>query len=126
MSRIESFLKRYSNESTKRNYERALSEFFKSVYGKNDDHLEEHAEEYFGSSKNHLEEYENYFLEKHNYEDDVQNFLSLINDKTPTSVRLMISAIKKFLKENDVELPEKFWRRLMVVTEPIRPPRYQF
>ena len=99
MTRIESFLKMYSSKKTVATYKWALSEYFKSVYGSNENHLEEYAERYFE--------------EKRSYEEDIQNFLAKINEKPPKSVRLMIAAVRSFLIENDVELPEKFWRRLM-------------
>jgi len=99
MSRVEEFLKMYRSQNTVRAYGWALTEFFKSVYGENEHRLEEHAERYFS--------------EKRNYEQDIQNFLGVINDRPPKSVRLCLAAVRTFLVENDVELPAKFWRRLI-------------
>ena len=99
MSRVEEFLKMYRSQNTVRAYSWALTEFFKSVYGENEGRLEEHAERYFN--------------EKRDVERDIQNFLAAINDKPPKSVRLCLTAVRTFLIENDVELPAKFWRRLI-------------
>jgi integrase len=99
MSRIGSFLKLYHSKQTTRVYTWALTEYYKSVYGENNHTLEEHAEQYF--------------TEKRDIEEDVQNFFSVIADKPPKTVRLMLAAVKTFLVENDVELPAKFWRRLI-------------
>ena len=99
MNRVENFLKMYRSKSTVGTYRWALTEFFKSVYGEDEGKLEEHAERYFS--------------EKRNYEQDIQNFLATINNKPPKSVRLCLAAVRTFLIENDVELPAKFWRRLI-------------
>jgi integrase len=99
MSRVENFLKMYRSQNTVKAYKWALTEFFKSVYGEDEGRLEEHAERYFN--------------EKRDVERDIQNFLAAINDKPPKSVRLMLAAVRTFLVENDVELPAKFWRRLI-------------
>jgi len=99
MGRVENFLKLYSSMNTRRAYAWSLTEFFKTVYGENEGRLEEHAERYFSENRD--------------YEQDIQNFLVAINDKPPKTVRLMLTAVKSFLIENDVELPAKFWRRLI-------------
>ena len=99
MSRVEEFLQMYRSRNTVKAYRWALTEFFKSVYGENEHRLEEHAERYFS--------------EKRDVERDIQNFLAAINDKPPKSIRLCLTAVRTFLLENDVELPAKFWRRLI-------------
>ncbi|MEM3760224.1 MAG: tyrosine-type recombinase/integrase [Candidatus Bathyarchaeia archaeon] len=99
MSRVENFLKMFTSQNTVRAYSWSLTEFFKTVYGENEGKLEEHAERYFS--------------EKRDYEQDIQRFLVAINGKPPKTVRLMLTAVKSFLIENDVELPAKFWRRLI-------------
>lgn len=79
------------------NYRWSVSNFFNSIYG----------------TKQQLNENsDRYFSEGRDYQADVQGFLSSISAKPPKSVRLMISAIKTFLIENDIELSEKYWRRL--------------
>jgi len=99
MGRVEEFLKMYRSHNTVKAYRWALTEFFRSVYGEDEGRLEEHAERYFN--------------EKRDVEKDIENFLAAINDKPPKSVRLCLTAVRTFLIENDVELPVKFWRRLI-------------
>jgi len=98
LSKIESFLKTFNSKSTVRAYRWALSRFFESVYGHNETSLEEHAEKYLSEDRD--------------YEEDLEGFLANINGEPPKSVRLMISAVRTFLVENDIELSDKFWRRL--------------
>ena len=52
-----------------------------------------------------------YFEEKRNVEEDIGNFLVSLKERPPKSQRLYMSIIKTFFVENDVELPEKYWRR---------------
>ena len=99
MSRINDFLKMYGSKSTVKTYRWALSEFFKAVYGENEGKVEEHGERYF--------------MEKRNFQVDIQNFFAVIKGKPPKSIRLMLAAVRSFLIENDVELSTKFWRRLI-------------
>jgi len=98
LGRVEDFLKMYSSANTVRAYRWALVEFFKTVYGEDESRVEELAERYFS--------------EKRDYEVDIQNFLVAIRGRPPKSVKLMIAAVRTFLVENGVELPQKFWRRL--------------
>jgi integrase len=88
----------YRSKATVKVYRYCLAEFFKSVYGKNENHVEEYGDKYF--------------MEKRNVQEDIQKFLVDIKDKPPKTVRLMLAAVRSFLIENDVELPAKFWRRL--------------
>jgi integrase len=99
MGRLESFLRLYPRENTSSTYRWALAEYFKTVDGENKQTVEEKADRYF--------------VENRNFEEDMQNFSSTISRKPPKTVRLMIAAVRSFLIENDVELSEKFWRRLM-------------
>jgi len=69
------------------------------VYGENEGSLEQHADKYFEEPRR-------------NYKEDVENFYVSIKERPPKSVKLILSTVKSFLIENDVELPEKFWRRL--------------
>lgn len=97
MGRIAEFLKLFNSPKTKNAYKWCLGEFFKYLYPESS--LEESGERYFSETRN--------------YEDDISNFLSSINgSKAPKSVKLMITTVRSFLIENDVELSEKFWRRL--------------
>jgi len=98
LGKVKEFLDMYKSKSTVIAYRWALTEFFKSVYGENENHLDEYAERYF--------------KEKRNYESDIQNFLSAISERPPKSIRMMIAVVRSFLIENDVELPKKYWKRL--------------
>ena len=98
MSRIQNFLQMYQSRSTRDAYKWALTSFFETLYGEDGEHIEEHAE--------------TYFKEQRIFEEDIQNFLKHIRDKPPKSVNLMLAAVRIFLVENDVELSDKFWKRL--------------
>jgi len=100
MSRLENFLRMYRSKKTVATYRWALNEFFKTVYGENEGKLEQHAERYF--------------TEKRDVQGDIESFFVTIKEKPPKSVRLMLAAVRTFLVENDVELPQKFWRHLRV------------
>jgi integrase len=99
MNRIETFLSTFSSKATVKAYRWALARFFESVSGHNDAALEKHAEEYFS--------------QKRDVEADIEKFFVIIKDKPPKTVRLMLAAVKSFFIENDVELPQKFWRKLI-------------
>ena len=80
----------YESRSTAEAYQYALNKFFGCIgVG---------ADEYFEGARN--------------YEEDVKTFFSSIEERPPKTIRLMLSAMRVFLEENDVELPAKFWRRL--------------
>lgn len=91
------YLDQYESKSTVVNYKSSLREFFKAVYGKRDP-LEDLAQQYFS--------------EKRNYEEDVENLLTSMHGRPPKSVRHRIAAVKVFMVENDVELNAKFWKRI--------------
>jgi len=98
MSRISKFLDLYDSPNTVRVYKRALTKFFHVVYGDNEAGLEQHGDRYF--------------TETRNIQEDIQSFFVSIKDNAPKTRRLMLSAVRSFLMENDVELKEKFWRNL--------------
>ncbi|MDH5450182.1 MAG: hypothetical protein OEX77_04655, partial [Candidatus Bathyarchaeota archaeon] len=80
MSRIKDFLKMYSSKSTIRAYKWALTEFFKVVYGENENRLDERGDRYFRETRN--------------YEEDIQTFLVAIKDSPPKSIKLMLTAVR--------------------------------
>jgi len=45
-------------------------------------------------------------------EEDIKRFFASIKDNPPKSIHTWLAAVKSFLIENDVELPQKFWKRL--------------
>jgi len=51
-------------------------------------------------------------MEDRDYEADVKHYFASIKSRTPTSVKRCLSVIRVFLSENDIEFPNKFWRRL--------------
>jgi hypothetical protein len=58
---------------------------------------------------------DSYFMTKDKYENDVEDFFfkSLKNKSTSLTVALLYArAIKDFFKENGVELPDEFWRKI--------------
>ena len=91
------YLRQYSSNETIKTYRSALKNFFEMVYGEREP-LEELAERYFNETRD--------------YNVDVQNFLASIKDLAPKSVRVKLTAIKVFLMENHVELPQRFWIKL--------------
>ena len=76
----------------------AVRDLFKSEFGKAGD-LDQQAEDYFTPSQD--------------YEDSIKRFLRSIDTLAPKTIRLKLAAVKMFHIENDVELSQKFWRRLM-------------
>lgn len=88
--KIEKFLEVYSSKSTKVNYRAALTKFFECVGISPDD----------------------YFREKRDYEADIKKFFISIKNSAPKTIKLNLSAVKMFLMENNIELPQKFWNGL--------------
>ncbi len=82
------------------NHRQAIHNFFSSVYGE--------------CSLNQLDELaEKYFTENRDIQKDLEDFLAYIRDYAPLTKRNKVSSVRNFLVENDVELPQKFWRRLV-------------
>jgi hypothetical protein len=96
MSRYQQFLDEYPNANTRNTYRYAFRQFFASVYGAGDV----------------ADQAEWYCTEDRDYEDDVKGFLKSLNGRPPKSVTMVLAAVKSFLVEQDVELPQKFWRWL--------------
>jgi len=91
------YLKQYESVNTVRTYKIALMGFFKTIYNV-EEPLADLAEKYFAG--------------KRDYEEDMRNFLASVKKMAPKTVKQRLSAVRVFLLENDVELPQKFWRRL--------------
>jgi integrase len=96
MNRLERFFSTYSSRDTKWTYGAALKHFFSNIYPELE--LREACEQYFNEERNH--------------EEDLDKFFASLKDRPPKTVRTYLSAIRTFLLENDVELPEKYWRKL--------------
>jgi len=99
MSKVKKVLDNYDNPQTRRNFEVAITQFFESVYGE-------------GSFANLEEIAEKYFSEERNHKEALQNFFRSLNGMAPLTLKLKISNAKTFLVENDVELPQKFWKKI--------------
>jgi integrase len=119
-NRVDNFLKVVSNsKATEYTYKCALKKFFQWALRTTEDiDLEKVADAYF--------------KQKRNYEDDVEGFYAAIKDNPPKSVNTWLAVVKSFLIENDVELSQKFWRRInrrfkstRAVTEDIVPSNEQ-
>jgi len=99
MSKVKNFLQNYDNTGTRKNLWNGLNKYFQSIYEE--------------ATSENLEKMANkYFSENRNYEEDIQNFLKSLNGLAPLTIKLKLSNIKTFLIENDVELPEKFWKKI--------------
>ena len=99
MDKVKKFLSNYQSPNTIRNYKVALKNFFTTLYGSADkDTLDEHAEKYFDETRN--------------YEIDIEDFVRGLNGQAPLTIKLKLSQIKTFLIENDVELSQRFWRKV--------------
>jgi integrase len=99
MSKVKNFLQNYDNIGTRKNLWNGLNKYFQSIYEE--------------ATSENLEEMANkYFSENRNYEEDIQTFLKSLNGSAPLTIKLKLSNIKTFLIENDVELPEKFWKKI--------------
>lgn len=87
---IKEFVKQYPNKSTRTNYMYSLNTFFK-VIGVDAD---------------------KYFIESRDYEKDVMTFVRYISNRPPKTIKLMVSNVRCFLEENDVEFNGKFWKKV--------------
>ncbi len=90
--------------STKRSYQLGLRSFFKVVYD-----IVEKDDEKVDIDLNKFSD--KYFEDKRNVEEDIGKFLIALKERPPKSQRLFMSIIRTFFVENDVELPDKYWRR---------------
>jgi integrase len=99
LNRVKGFLDNYNASQTKRNFETSIRQYFESVYGKN-------------TTENLEQAVEKYFSEKRNVAQDMMKFLKSLKGLAPLTVKLKVSNVKIFLLENDVELPQKFWKKL--------------
>ena len=99
MSKVKKFLETYDNPGTQRNFRITITRFFKAVYGEAErKQLDALADRYFRGERD--------------YEEDIQKFMKSLNGIAPLSIKLKLSNIRTFLIENDVELPQKFWKKV--------------
>ena len=99
MSKVKNFLENYNNTGTKKNLWNAINKYFQSIYEEATiENLDEIAEKYFSENRD--------------YERDLQDFVTSLNGMAPLTVKHKVSSIMTFLLENDVELPQKFWKKV--------------
>ncbi|MCW4037309.1 MAG: site-specific integrase, partial [Candidatus Bathyarchaeota archaeon] len=91
------YLEQYTSKATIKSYKASLRNFFESLYGERKP-LEGLAKRYVDEERDH--------------EKDVHRFFISMKGRAPKTVRRNLSAIRTFLMENGVELPQLFWRRL--------------
>ena len=53
-----------------------------------------------------------YIEENRDPKQDIQHFFSTVKSRPPQSIRVLLSHTRTFLSENDVELPQRFWKSL--------------
>lgn len=94
------FLKTYSCELTRQQYQYIIASFLSSVNGSEIKHsqLEGPSAEYFDG--------------KRAYQTDVENYYATLSGRPPKSVQNHLAVVRTFLVENEVELPLRFWKGL--------------
>lgn len=97
-NRWQRFINTFQSKSTIYTYKAAIKRFFKHIYKEDFRSVEENTERYFQGQRDH--------------EEDVRSFFISIKGSPPKTVQTWLAAVKIFLIDNDVELPQKFWRRL--------------
>lgn len=99
MNKVKNFLSNYENYGTRKNLRTAIKLYFQSIYEEATlENLDEIAEKYFSTQRD--------------YGEDIQNFVKSLNGMAPLTVKHKVSSIKTFLLENDVEIPQKFWKKI--------------
>ena len=108
------FLELYEGKSTQKTYKTALTYFFSSIYpeeifvrkGKRGKEERKLTTQIFATKV------DEYFSEKRDIEQDITNFQNSIKERPPKTVKLFLAVTRSFLIESEVELSEKFWRRI--------------
>jgi len=102
-----SYLEQFESRSTVRVYRAAVKRFLQTLCKVKDYRIDE----------SNLEEVAGKYLRARGgdaarIQEDVQVFAAAIKDMPPKTRRTYLAAVKIFLLENGVELPQLFWRRL--------------
>ena len=113
-NKLINFLELYEGKATKKTYKTALTYFFGSIYpeeifvrrGKR------RKEEIKLTTQIFATKVDEYFSEKRDIEQDIINFQNSIKERPPKTVKLFLAVVRSFLIESEVELSEKFWRRI--------------
>ena len=107
MSKVETFLQGYTNKNTKNSYRDGLIDFFGVVYGAPGKLKGDKAKvEWLNVRGNR------YLGGKQDFEKDIIAFIVALNGRAPKGIRLRLTAVKMFLMENDIEFPQKFWKKV--------------
>ena len=114
--KLSKFINLYTQPSTQKNYNRILRQFFHTIYVEEWKPLLAKVENRYEKAEleyNLATEYANkYFQEKRNYEADVIKHCKKKMNIAPISYRIVVSVIKNFLEENNVEFKPRFWKRI--------------
>ncbi len=92
MDAIEDYLNDFTSRNTRKCYRSGLNKFFTYVGGDAD----------------------SYIKANRDYCSDVKEFFVRLseNGRPPLTVRTYLAAVKGYLLENDVELSQRFWKKL--------------
>lgn len=104
MGRLD-FLEQYSSVSTPSNYRVEYRDFFELVYGRREP-PEDLAGKYFTKGRG-------------GYQKDVRGLFVSLEVCTPKTTRHKLTAVRTLLIEDDVELCDKFWKRIHKTLEQI-------
>ncbi|MCD6465955.1 site-specific integrase [Candidatus Bathyarchaeota archaeon] len=97
MGRLD-YLSQFSSKSTVASYRSALKKFFQTVFDEPVKDLDVAAEKYFSEARDHAK--------------CVEAFMVAMKAAPPKTRKAYLTAVRIFLLENEVELPQRFWRRL--------------
>jgi integrase len=98
MGCLKDFLNLCWSPNTQKTYRHALKVFFTTIYPSANQDEDQLADRYMRDTRD--------------CKSDILAFLQYISKNPPKTTRSQISCVKTFLIENDVELPDKFWRRV--------------
>ena len=114
VAELKSFLKLYEGKSTQKTYKSALTHFFNSIYPdtKPSKKGKRSKKEVEIAQKKLEDKSEKYFSTKRDIKKDITDFQTSMNGKPPKTIGLYITAVRSFLIENEIEFPERFWRRV--------------
>jgi integrase len=98
MNQYLKYLTGYGSQSTISLHKSVIKSFLKSVYGLEDFDIEQTLDKYFSENRD--------------IKDDITNWMAgfQVKNTPPLSMRTEVSILRTFLSENDIELPQKFWK----------------
>jgi len=96
------YLNQFESKSTIHVYKAAIKKYLETIYKTDVSALEEFADRYLQERNGKPQQ----------IMEDIQAFAVTIKDTPPKTRRTYLGAIKIFLLENGIELPQLFWRRL--------------